>query len=86
MIEDSIRRFIIDELEFKTPVKDLGDDFPLLDRRVLDSLGLFELVGYLEDEYGVEIQDEELVPANFGTIRDIARLVQGKSQQVRGIG
>jgi acyl carrier protein len=45
---------------------------------VLDSLGLFQLVGYLESEFDVEIDDEELVPGNFGTIEDIAKLVEAK--------
>jgi len=78
VIEESIRRFIVDELSFDGPASSLPDDYPLLDRQVLDSLGLFHLVGFLEGEYGVEIQDEELVPEHFGCIRDIARLVEAK--------
>ncbi len=77
MIENDIRRFIADELN-NGFAESLSDDDRLLERNVLDSLGLFQLVDYLESEFGVEIDDEELVPANFGTIRDIARLVQSK--------
>ena len=58
----------------------LPDDLPLIERSVLDSLGLFQLVGYLESEFGVEILDEELIPQNFGTITDIARLVREKER------
>jgi acyl carrier protein len=78
MVEDSIRRFIADELSFEGVVSTLTPDYPLLERHVLDSLGLFQLVAYLESEFDVEIDDEELVPNNFGTIQDIARLVQEK--------
>jgi peptidyl carrier protein len=78
MVEDSIRSFIADELSFDGSVATLTPDYPLLERQVLDSLGLFQLVGYLESEFGVEIDDEELVPGNFGTIEDIARLVERK--------
>ena len=78
MTEDTIRRFINEELSGETVVPALSDDFPLLERQVLDSLGLFQLVGYLESEFGIEVSDEELIPANFGTIRDIARLIEGK--------
>jgi acyl carrier protein len=78
MVEDSIRRFIADELAFEGSVATLTPDYPLLERQVLDSLGLFQLVGYLESEFDVEIDDEELIPGNFGTIEDIAKLVEAK--------
>jgi len=78
VVEDTIRRFIVDELAFDGSVANLPDDLPLMEQGVLDSLGLFQLVGYLENEFDVEIDDGELVPENFGTIRDIARLMDAK--------
>jgi acyl carrier protein len=78
MIEESIRRFIKEELSADDPNRTLTDDYPLLEHQVLDSLGIFQLVGHLESEFGVEIADEELVPAHFGTIGDIAKLVETK--------
>ena len=78
MVEDSIRRFIAEELSSNGRSETLTDDYPLLERQVLDSLGMFQLVSYLESEFGIEIADEELVPANFGTIGDVARLVEAK--------
>jgi acyl carrier protein len=78
MIEEKIRGFILEELSFDGAGTSLADDFPLLERQVVDSLGLFQLVGYLETEFGVEILDEELIPQNFGTIQDIARLIREK--------
>jgi acyl carrier protein len=78
MIENAIRQFIIDELRPPGAVAELTDDYPLLDRGTLDSLGLFHLVAFLEDEFGVAVEDEELVPQNFGTIHDIAMLVETK--------
>lgn len=80
MIEEKIRGFILEELSFDAPGTSLTEDFPLLERQVIDSLGLFHLVGYLESEFGVEILDEELIPQNFGTIHDIARLVREKER------
>jgi acyl carrier protein len=79
VIEDKVRGFIIDELQFDGSQGRLTADFPLLEQHVIDSLGLFQLVGYLESEFGIEILDEELVPEHFGTLRGIARLVESKS-------
>lgn len=78
MTEDLIRQYINDELAKDVLREPLRDDDLLLERQILDSLGLFELVGYLESEFDIEVRDEELVPANFGSVRDIARLVREK--------
>jgi acyl carrier protein len=78
VIEDKVRQFIIDELQFDGSREGLSADFPLLEQHVIDSLGLFQLVGYLESEFGIEILDEELVPDHFGTLRGITRLVESK--------
>lgn len=71
---DRIRQFIVDELGWRGA--ELTPDFPLLENNVIDSLGLFRIVGFLEDEYGVTIPDDRLVPANFATLEMIATLVE----------
>ena len=76
--EDLIRQYINDELAKDVLREPLRNDDLLLERQILDSLGLFELVGYLESEFDIEVRDEVLVPANFGSVRDIARLVREK--------
>ena len=78
MVEQTVRQFIVDELRFDGSPSDLEDDLPLIEQHVLDSLGIFQLVGFLESEFSIEILDEELVPEHFGTIRGIARLVESK--------
>ena len=75
---DRLRTFIVEELSWEGSASELTDDFPLLERGALDSLGIFQLVSFIEGEFGVEIRDEELVRENFGTLADIARLVDDK--------
>lgn len=72
---DRIRQFIVDDLGWRGD--ELTEDFPLLENRVIDSLGLFRVVGFLEDHYGVTIPDEKIVPASFSTLNTIAALVDG---------
>jgi acyl carrier protein len=68
-----LRNFIISELGWRGP--ELTDDYPLLENHVIDSLGVFQIVEFLESEYGVVVPDEELVPAKFATLASIAELV-----------
>ncbi len=77
-IEDRLRAFIAEELQWNGSRKELTDEYPLIQRGVLDSLGIFSVVTFVESEFGVEILDEELVPEHFGTIGGIARLVESK--------
>lgn len=74
---DELRTFILEELGWRGPR--LTDDFPLLENRVIDSLGLFRIVGFIETNCGVTIADDKLVPANFSTLETIAQLVDQAS-------
>jgi len=77
-VADRVRRYIFEELRPGRGT-DLSDDDSLLDAGVLDSLAVFQVAGFIEDELGVEIDDEDLLPQNFSTIRTIAHLVESKS-------
>ena len=74
---DRVRRYIVDELGWTGP--ELTPDFPLLENRVIDSLGLFRIVAFLEEQYGVKIRDDRLVPVNFSSLNRIAHLVEQSS-------
>jgi acyl carrier protein len=76
--EEKIRTFIIEELGFDGDRAAFTSDTKLLDENVLDSLGVYELVTYLEGQYGIEVMDEEMVPENFGTITSLVALVETK--------
>ena len=75
---ESVRDFLINEHYWQGSRDELANDVPLIADRVIDSMGLLRLVAYLEEEFGVAIEDTEVVPANFGTIESIARLLGSK--------
>ena len=60
---------------------ELSMDFPLLESGAIDSLELFKLVAHLEDTFDIEINPEEIVPANFANIQMIVALVQRHGPQ-----
>jgi acyl carrier protein len=77
-IEDGIRNFIAGELSWDGTPEELSSDYPLLEKEVVDSLGIFKIISFLETEYDIEIDDDELVPENFETIAKITGLVSTK--------
>ena len=78
MVNDAIRRFIVEELHWNGSTDGPTDDYELLRHEVLDSLGTFEIVAFLESKFGIAILDEDLLPDNFETIGSITRLVEAK--------
>jgi acyl carrier protein len=77
-IQEELRGFIATDLGWEGSVEELTDEYPLLDNGVLDSVGIFHVIGFIESKYGVDVEDEELVPEHFGTLAGIARLVESK--------
>ena len=53
-----------------------GPNADLLEDGYVDSVGLAELLGFIEDEFGVEVPDNELLNDDFATIDGIAEVVQ----------
>lgn len=72
----SIREYIRDELNVGDGTS-LTDDTPLWGG-VIDSVGLMSLITFIEERFNVEIDDEELTSTHFGTVSNIAALVDQK--------
>ena len=77
---DRIKDFIKQEILFEDANATLDDDTPLL-AGIMDSLGLMQLVVFLEEEFDVEIDDADMTADHFRTISDIQELVNEKVGQ-----
>jgi len=70
-----IHRFIKQRFPLASS-KELTQDLSLLDSGIVDSLGVLDLVGFIEEQFGIEAQDDDLVPENFDSIEALARFVR----------
>ena len=59
--------------------REVADDEPLIENGVLTSLQTVELVMFLEERFGIVIEDEEFDEENFGSVDAIASLVESKA-------
>lgn len=57
---------------------DIAADDSLLDKGIIDSTGVLELVEHLEKQYKVRVEDSEMVPENLDSIAAIVRFLEGK--------
>jgi acyl carrier protein len=77
-VETTLRKFIQDTFGPRLGEKSLRDDDSLLDAGVIDSVGIFELVGFLQGTFGITIDDTEIVPEHFESVNTLAAFVRGK--------
>jgi acyl carrier protein len=75
---DRIKTYVAHELLFdQGSGTEFTEDTPLLP--MIDSLGLVQLVAFLEEEFDIEIEDAEVTADNFRTIGDISRMLGSKA-------
>jgi acyl carrier protein len=72
-----IYKFIVDNFMFGQ-ADGLGYDESLLQRGVIDSTGVLELLAYLEENFKITVNDDEVIPANFETVSGLAIYIQSK--------
>ena len=77
-IEQELRQFVTDNFLFGQKDGQLSDDDSFLEKGLIDSTGVLELVAFLEQRYGIKIKDEELIPDNLDSVNRVARLVETK--------
>jgi acyl carrier protein len=81
-VRDAIRDYVRRELLQDRPAFVLTDDTDLLTEHIIDSLGIFMLVTFLEERFGIVVDADEVLVEHFETIADVAGLVEAKLEAV----
>ncbi|WP_454830778.1 acyl carrier protein [Pseudoxanthomonas wuyuanensis] len=76
-IKTSVRQYIQDNFLMGS-AETYDDDASFMDAQLLDSTGFLELVHFLEDSYGIKVEDEEMMPENLDSLDAVARFVMRK--------
>lgn len=77
-MQTQIRQFILDKFP-RISEDELSADLDLLGTNLIDSLGVLELVSFVESEFGVVVEDDDLLPENFQSINCLIGFIQGKN-------
>lgn len=78
-IETSLRNYITRNILFSDGEYPYADDASFLETGVVDSLGVMELVMFVEEQFGIDVEDREVVPANFNSVSRLSAFVRGKA-------
>jgi acyl carrier protein len=82
-IQKTIREFILREFP-AARLRDVRDDDGLLEKGIVDSLGVLDIVAFLESQFGLKIADDELELEDFASIEALSAFVHRKLNCLTG--
>ncbi len=77
-LESEIRNFIVENFLYGQNDNNLGDNVSFLETGIIDSTGVLEMVSFIEEKYGVSVEDEELIPDNLDSVQKISDFIRRK--------
>jgi acyl carrier protein len=78
-IKETIREFVLNNFLKGDRSRKLVDDTSFIEEGIIDSIGVLELVAFLEETFGFRVEDEELIPENLNSIVRLVTYVESKS-------
>lgn len=81
---ETLRKFVVDNFLFGEGGS-LKDDTSFMQSGIVDSTGILEVVNFLEETWGITLEDDELVPENLDTLKNLDAFVRRKLGQGAGI-
>lgn len=77
-VAEKLRSFVVENFMFGQDDNPLNDEESFLEKGIIDSTGVLELVQFLEETFQVEVADDEMVPENLDSILKLARFISEK--------
>jgi acyl carrier protein len=77
-VVERTRTYVLEQFLYARTDVQLSEDEPLFERGIVDSMGVVEVVQFLEQEYGILIDDDEVTEQHFRSLRSIADYVCSK--------
>jgi acyl carrier protein len=80
-MKKTIRHYIMENLLFTEDESSLQDSDSFLDGGIIDSTGVMEIIMFIEETFGIKVNDDEMLPANLDSVDNLAAFVQRKQAQ-----
>ena len=73
-----IKHFILGNFLFTDDDNALADDTSLIQQGIVDSTGILELIGFIEETWSIQVPPQDMAPANFDSLGSIDRYLDGR--------
>ena len=77
-IKEKARAFIVNNFLLGVDTNNLSDSDSFLEKGIIDSTGVMELVSFIEGTFNFRVEDEELIPDNLDSISKLVSYITGK--------
>ena len=78
-VEDKVRNYILENYLFTDDQAELNNEDSFLDKGIIDSTGILEVIFFLEEEFGISVDDDEMIPENLDSVNNIVKYINSKS-------
>ena len=78
MLKEKLRSYVLENFLFSDDPSELNDDESFLEKEIIDSTGILEVIEFLEQESEIKVEDDELTPENLDSINRIIAYVETK--------
>ena len=76
--ESKVRNFILENYLFTDDQSELDSNDSFLNKGIIDSTCIMELIFFLEDEFDVHVEDEDMVPENLDSVNNIVHFIESR--------
>ncbi len=84
MIKDKLRLYILENFLFTDDQSELNNEDSFMDQGIIDSTAILELIFFMEEEFSVKVEAEEMTPDNLDSINKATRFIESKSSRLAG--
>lgn len=78
-VEDKVRNYILENYLFTEDQSELNSEDSFLEKGIIDSTGILEIIFFLEEDFGMSIDDDEMIPENLDSVNNIVKYINSKS-------
>lgn len=78
-VRAQLREFVVENFMMGQDASELSDSGSLLELGIIDSTGVLELVGFLEETFAIAVEDDDLTPDNLDSIDNLVNYIQKKN-------
>ena len=77
-IKQDLREYIINNFLFGDEDNSFNDDDSFMENSILDSTGILDIILFIEEKYGIKIEDNEILPENLDSLNNLEKFIKTK--------
>ena len=74
-----LRNYVLENYLFTDDQSQLNNEDSFMDKGIVDSTGILEIITFIEDEYDMSVEDSEMIPENLDSINNLVKYLEKKS-------